>query len=590
VKYWFGTGSNKSVHFEAKTLEHAIKLFKAAELFPEQFVDRKFIEEGDYDNDLSMYVYKLKPGALIFIYDDNSKKVGSVLVDECINVDYRNLLPSIPLLEAPTVKAEESKETLPVIGSEKAVTKIGTKVALREAHNELMRKKADLEQLTNEIKDSLDIIKKELKQKQKVLYILELFMGIHEEIIELKEGTSAPENTPLTLFQQVLYMDEEVGIWNDGEGLDFKSIDKFDEWAVKEHKRFLHQPKSICVFKVRRKSKDYGDPFVNMSFNEENKKTYFLIRNGDQLCRIWSDVTISERLFPTKNEYQALYEEWKDWNSVKEKLQDHHESYLYGLLAIQGIIERTEVLGSELRKHINFMRPDGLPDEWIKLIRDDEPEFWITDGKPAWRDYIKTNRATIGIGTRIILSTEEYPFHLNRNKDSDDWRTSPFRPGYPPSRREVYIVDAVEEGKYHGRLFIIHYLPKNDWQERKRKVCFRLYSDEILNFDKITLEDAEYYESNRLYRKDYISLLPTIHWIKLIRKEEQSLEFEFTKLIAGKLGWDEFWYPKIRKEIDHWKLKNKWKRDLTVDEAKAVRMILKKLSPKSEENGQNQNL
>ena len=39
MKYWFGQ-SSKSVHFEAKTLEHAIKLFKASELFPEQFVDK----------------------------------------------------------------------------------------------------------------------------------------------------------------------------------------------------------------------------------------------------------------------------------------------------------------------------------------------------------------------------------------------------------------------------------------------------------------------------------------------------------------------------------------------------------------------
>jgi hypothetical protein len=248
-------------------------------------------------------------------------------------------------------------------------------------------------------------------------------------------------------------------------------------------------------------------------------------------------------------------------------------------------LERTDVLGTELRKHLNFMRPDGLPDEWVKLIRDDEPEFWITDGRPSWRDYIKTNRETIGIGTRVILSTREHFYNLGSSRESDAWRASPFRPGSPPSKSEIFIVDAIEENRNHGKLFVIHYSPVEYWQERKRKVCFRLYDDEILNFDKITLEDAEYYESNRLYRKDYLSLLSTIHWIKLIRKEEQSLEFEFTKFIAGKLGWDEFGYPEIRKEINLWKLKNKWKRDLTVDEAKAVRMILKKLSPKEKENG-----
>jgi hypothetical protein len=587
VKYLFG--QEKTISFEARSLEHAIKIFKATELFPEQYVDKKFRErnvEGNYDykydDDLSREIYKFKPGALIYIYDNQWKKLGSVSLEECINVDYQTLIPSVPLLEAPRMDSDqENKEILPVIGSDKAVAQMGTKLALREAHDTLMRKRAELERLTSEIRHSLEVIHKELKQKQKVLYILELFMGIREEVIEIKEGVTAPDDTSLTLFQQVLYMDEEVGIWDNGEGIDFRDIGMFDEWIAKEYKRFLYQPKSICVFKVRRKEKDYGDPIINFHFNTENKKSYFVIRNGEQVCRIWSDVTIGDRLFPTKKEYQNLYEEWKNWSEdqIKEKLQDHHESYLYGLLAIQGLLERTEVLGSEFRKHINLMRPDGIPEEWVNFVRDDEPEFWLTDGRPAWKDYIKANAETIGIGSRVVLSTREYYFSLTKD---DVWRSYPFRPGSPPSRNQIYIIDALaDKGLYHGETYIIHYFPQ-DWRKRKRRVCFRLYPSEILNFDKITLEDAEYYESNRLYRKDYLSILPTLHWIKLIRKEEQSLEFEFTKFIAGKLGWDESGYPEIRKEINHWKLKNKWKRDLTMDEAKAVRMILKKLSLKKE--------
>jgi hypothetical protein len=494
-------------------------------------------------------------------------------------------LPSTPLLEAPKIEQEEPETTLPVIGSKKAVSQMGTKVALREAHDTLMKKKADLERLTREINRSLDVLKKELKQKQKVLYILELYMGIHEEIVEIKEGVEAPENTPLTLYQQVLYMDEEVGVWEDGQGLDFKKIEMFDDWIAKEYKRFLYEPKSICVFKVRRKEKDYGDPIINMHFNQENKKSYFVIRNGDHLCRIWSDVTIGNRLFPTKHEYQKLYDEWKNYDEkyIKEKMQSYHEDYLFGLLAIQGLIERTETLGTELKNHINLMRPDGIPEEWVKFIRDDEPEFWITDGKPSWTDYVKANRSTIEVGSRVVISKSSRHFRLNSNKDSDDWRASPFRPGHPPSPDEIYIVDSFEERSYGGKVLVIHYHPRDDiwgWREshqRKRKVCFRLYHDEVLNFDKITYEDALYYESNRLYRENYLSILPTLHWVKLIRKEEQSLEFEFTKYIAGQLKWDETGYPIIRKAIDWWKLKNKWKRDLTKDEAKAVRMILKKL-------------
>lgn len=55
---------------------------------------------------------------------------------------------------------------------------------------------------------------------------------------------------------------------------------------------------------------------------------------------------------------------------------------------------------------------------------------------------------------------------------------------------------------------------------------------------------------------------------------------ELVKYIAGQLEWDEPQYEKIRKAVTWWKLKNKWKRAVTKDEAKAVRMILRKLQNK----------
>jgi len=608
MKFIFGdiksNESKSTVNIEAHNLQHAIKIFKVSELFPEQYVNRTFIarkENGyfdqNYNSDLRRNETRFKPGAKIYVYEDRGnekrpKKVHELTLEECINVDFRSILPQQNLLEAPfSTRESESKELLPVIESSQAVTQIHSKQDLRNKHDEILLKRAELDAMIRNLNQSMNVLQKEIEQKAKIVYVIETFLGIHEQVVQINKGLPVSEEEPLTLFQQRLYMDEEVGLWGEYEdkaqGLDFTQIEEFDKWIAKEYKRYLYAPKSVCVFRVRRRDKEYGNVWANIYCNAENTRTYFLFRNGENLYRIWSDVSVGPRLFPTMHEYAGVLKEYENWGEdrQREKLKDKHESYLYGLIAIQGIIERTDLLGTSLRSTVNLFRPDGIPKDRVRFIRDDEPEFWLGDGKPRWKEFAEKNRSTIMVGTRVVLAVRPWYFHLNAQKDSDDWRCSPFRPSHPPSRSEIYIIEEETKGGYHSANFKFLYNPGDEiWRRdsftsspRKKRVPWLTYRGEILNFDAITLEDAEHYEQSRLDRADYLDILPTIHWIKKIRKEERALELEFTKFIAGQLSWDESRYGEIREAIDWWKLKNKWKRAVTINEALAVRMILKKL-------------
>ena len=619
MKFLFGNRDSNSSHdyviIEAHNLKHAIKIFKVSELFPEKYVDKSFIAkktngylDQEHNYDLDRYVSKLKAGAKIFVYEEKEvtkksqnkyKKIHELTVEECINVDFRDILPQQNLLEAPQIvpnKESESKELLPVIESSQAVTQVFSKQILRQKHDEILLKRAELKEMVSALNQSMDVLHKELQQKAKVIYVIETFMGIHEEIVQINNGQTASEDEPLTLFQQRLYMDEEVGLWGEYEdkaqGLDFTQIEEFDKWIATQYKRYLYAPKSICVFRVRRSDKDYGDRWANVQCNAENKRTYFLIRNGENLYRIWSDVSVGQRLFPTKNEYADVLKEKDSWNSEERKqelLKGIHESYLYGLIAIQGVLERTDALGTSLRASVNLMKTDGTPESKVKFVRDDEPEFWLGDGRPRWEDYVKANRESIKTGTRVVLATRSYYFHLSQ-KEGDDWRCAPFRPSHPPSRGQIYTIESDDNKGYtYSAELKFMYAPGDEiWSRetyeshpRKKRVPWLVYRSEVLNFDEITFEEAEYYEQNRLDRHRYIDILPTIHWIKRLKKEEQKLELEFTKFIAGQLGWDESRYGEISEAIKWWKLKNMWKRAVTINEALAVRMILKKLKKES---------
>jgi len=84
---------------------------------------------------------------------------------------------------------------------------------------------------------------------------------------------------------------------------------------------------------------------------------------------------------------------------------------------------------------------------------------------------------------------------------------------------------------------------------------------------------------SRLNRGDYLRILSTLHWVRRVKLREQELEKEFMKMIAGQLKFEltDNNKTKIQKAIDWWKLKNKWKRAITIKESTATRMILRRL-------------
>lgn len=612
MKFCFGEPANRNnVIIEAKNLEVAIKIFKVSELFPEKCVSEIYWKKDpdgtyarEYNDSLGRYIEQFKidnPKIDIHehIADYDWKKVGTIGLNECINVNYNEFMPTSNLLPPPVDPLAEPAKvtTLPVVGNAAALSQVDNKLELRQKHDAIALKKHELELMVRKMSAAMAVLQDELKQKQKVIYIIETFLGVHEEVIQIQDGDPAPEGSKLSLYQQKLYMDEEVGIWDDsdGQGLDFNEIEKFDEWICKNYKNFAYEPLSVVVWQVRRTDKNYGDVWTNVQFNQWNKVTYFLIRNGSKLYRIWSNVSVSDLLFPTKSEYLDLVNEERKWSSDRamKKLQERHESYLYGLIAIQGMIERTDILGTKLRADgVNLLSPRGNVDEHIRFIRDAETEYWIGDGKPRWSEFLRANQETVCLGSRICLSTEKFYFSLN-GKDNDQWRCSPYRPSSPPSMNRWYLVEEFKgESKdtYFARntSIIIRYQPGDivKWDPytyeevtRKRRVPWFLYSDEVINFDAISDEEADYYMKSRIDRKRYLRILPTLHWIRDLKRRERELELEFSKMIAGSLGWEynDTNQKTIQETITWWKLKNKWKRALTTEDSTATSMILKKL-------------
>ena len=588
----FGTpdSSYKTRAIEAASLEDAITTYSVTELNPELHVRRndvvKTIRKTRYPYPP---VLEVRPDAMVEIYetakDGFPRKIAEIKMADVLDMPLTapGRLLDGPEPEGQTMTAQPDKA-------------MQTKTDYRNRMDELveLKRKAELE--IESIQAEMDAIERELEAKAKTLRLMKNYAGIDAEIVQIKDGVPAPEDEPLTIYQAKRFMDEEVGILDlmDGgaDSIDVRNLEEFDRWIAEHFEAFMPEKKALTVWQTRRNAKRYTlgcdaeSELFNDVMNQGNFQTYFLIRNGDRLWRFTSDFHVPDEVFPKLNVK-------RDWSSEREMKKDT-EKRLFALAALQGIIDRTDILGTRLRdKGINLLQPAPCYDKRdIVFIRDAEPGQLITDGHPRWRDYLKANQEGITKGSRIMQAVSD--FELRQDCESvTGWQvtrsTSTYTRVYStPDAGTIYTVEDVDDSYWGADGLKILFNPKDevyryqgDWvsgHQRMKRIGFRYFRDEVIDVDAISFADISYYLTSRLDRPDYATMLPLLARLWKWKRKENEEEKPFAMLLASKagLGWPDA-EERIRDVIHWWKTKNKVHRAVTKDDALAFRMCLRKL-------------
>lgn len=148
-----------------------------------------------------------------------------------------------------------------------------------------------------------------ISQIEDRIFNVELYAGLVEKVVRIKEGAAAPIDAKVHLLQRRCYMDEECLAQYETGGMDFKNLREFDHWLAKpDHlNRILPFPRCIVSFRVRRESKTrewdgVSHPlihFINVVSEEAaDKSTFLYIKNGEQLYRMSTAINFGEKLFP----------------------------------------------------------------------------------------------------------------------------------------------------------------------------------------------------------------------------------------------------------------------------------------------------
>ena len=510
------------------------------------------------------------------------------------------------------------KDTIPsdttalvVQNSSENILQLQSRLQAMEKHISVMT--AILENKRNALQGVLRKYTEAVTKVTKVIHTLELYLGINEDIVQIGEGIPAPETEPISIRQQVLYMDEEFGDYRNG-GLDFHNLEEFDAWIVgdsKNYTRVIPEAKGVVCLRVRRKDKEYSEhPITNFFMNVENHKAYFLIRNGMNFYRIWADVEVGSRIFPRKDELDPK-KQGDRWGSYYEKeLEEKAFTYKQKAMLLQGLIDRTEIFNPKALG-LSVFKPESYKDG-IRLIVDDE--LLLPSGRMSFRDWQQDINSKIERGTRILWTLG----HNGRGysvKDNADRFERYYREYNIPALPAVDVYSVVEvslkdSDNASERLYSyrgckntgkIIYNPKdtvydNSWKHwservddhvRKKSLGIWFGFDEyfILNYDLISLEDVEFYLENRTDRPNYMEMMPILRNIKKLRLKEIEFEKQFVDAMADRLldagavfaNKNEV-VKQLWTAVEWWKRKVIWKRPLTKDDSKAWRMIRQRVT------------
>lgn len=364
------------------------------------------------------------------------------------------------------------------------------KLVNAKLHTELEARRKVLENYMADMNVMEKEFQKKIERIMKVISMIEIYLGIGEELYQITKGESMPIDEPISIRQRVLYMDEEMAVSH--YDADYKNVEQFDNWLLDEKNlnQVLPEKKGIVIFKPRRSDKHYGgeNPFEDSLKNNANKwHTYFLIRNGGNLYRIFTEnIVMGSLFFPLQKDIEKVFE------AENTGLNSENLTWYYkrNSLLIQGLIEQREGVNQVFAPCLPELNIFKMP-EMFNLIADAEPS--LSDGKQRFVDWKKEINSQIDFGSRIVfnsfkLSGYGFKTRLFRHYE-DDYSV----PSYPNDG--IYVIEKrFESSAEHAYSeeslsLILADCQKNGWKTtvEKSSQTFGMFSSNNWK----TIEEAE---------------------------------------------------------------------------------------------------
>lgn len=441
------------------------------------------------------------------------------------------------------------------------------------------------------VQGQMKVMEAMVEKLQTVVHMVNLYLGRDEEIVALRDGERAPEGTPITIRQSVLFMDEQVAD-DYPEGIDFNRIGDFDNWLLADPKHLnfvLPEPKGIVVLQVRRRAKQYEVPddlagqMMQARMNAENMKSYWLIRNGARLHRLWTDIAVGTRLIPRDDELEHFFYDSRSRSRLRPGSSEYYDAmqradkvrqhYMRLCLVLQGILDRTQLL-TPVRERINLLDPITWKGQ-LHFLKDEENT--ITDGRPSFDAWLRSINHDMRHGQRVVGN---FPTYFSKDENNR------ITPKYARGIEAPVPYTLLDDGKGGFKVLFdrtdeVYGGPSWDrrYKQADRRGSYRVYPSDpfLICFDNATIEDMRHYLSDRRQRHSYESMIPLLKRAVAVKESEAKEEQPFRNLLLSRLNAEFPDHPCTPEKLDQlvrwWKFKTREHRALLADDSKAYRMI-----------------
>lgn len=358
---------------------------------------------------------------------------------------------------------------------------------------------AELEAKQNELNAKKEELEKELFMLESEIYSIRCFLGEVVDFVKLRSGSPAPVDAPITLFQKIRFLDEELGKLVSLYDFDFGDIEKFE--LLLKHRDdildvFCPNDKCISLIRISKTGKYYGytDILETLKLYEvyHGMTIGILIRNGENLYIGWTDenkINIRDDNFFFTPETKKVMEE--DEERTENTSVNEMVSRYFVFSVLQGALCNSKLLALPEDVKPDFTRPS-------EYIIYSVADTWLTDNRYGTFDEMikKCN-------SRIIAG--DYVLTLKYNYDKDGYR------GHSDYRNLTRDVSVKDRGIYQIRLVERHTdeeIKKDHWlskvkyyislkknydddfvyrgyncydRQRDAYALFRVYDDEFIN-------------------------------------------------------------------------------------------------------------
>ena len=532
-----------------------------------------------------------------------------------------------------TLTGESAVETKRATALQRAETtrqiaRMQAELAEQEAAFKAQREALDIElrRRKDELAERMRPLQQEIAKLEEVAWTVDLYLGRDEEIELLMDGKPAPADTPITIRQMVLAMDEESLVHVEDGGIDIRSVPDFLTWLTaspENRDRIIPDQRGVVVMVPSRQRRDYGDAWMTAKIAAENRTPHWIIRNGERLYLLVTGaergdngLTVGENLLPSRNEFVDVFykrsgfggrgervpmepgsDEWVKAEARVSALQRH---YMRVMLVLQGLVDRSVAFHPLPEGGVNLMSLAAQDSGAVRIL--DETAMVLTDGRESFRSYQRRLNALLRPGMRVIgnFTAQEWRDLYesgDRYARGGHTRLHPRSAPNPESNVPLLIKGRVSGGGFkvtypRGKVYVDRYEPDPDkpgwlrWvgeRDAKTMASATLYPADgfILPYDLVDVADLQRFLMSRAERKNYLSMVPVLRAAIAAKTAEAQAEAPFRDLLVATLSAKHDVDPaEVRAELDAlitwWKTGNKWFRPLQgapEDEARAMASI-----------------